>query len=275
MHSSLLSDLSLVQLLIRMAATAFVVIGVAMAVGRLGPVVGGALAGLPIVLGPGFFFLVMQAPPGFISHAAIYSLFSLCATQIFLLAYIGAADRARPLVSLLGALAAWGAATALFRLFPPQALVGIALFTVVTAVTRKLGAAFVRGTIKRARADNLGLLLLRGILAGLLVAGVTAAANQLGATASGLLLAFPIGYTVLSITIHEQFGAQAAAATLHSAIFGTISLAGFCAVLAIAILYVPEGWAFVLAVTVSLAITIALILLSRFGRNARTDRSDK
>ena len=251
-----------------MAATAFVVVGVAMAVGRLGPVVGGALAGLPIVLGPGFFFLVMQAPPSFASHAAIYSLFSLCATQIFLLAYIGSAERASPLVSLLGALAAWGAATALFRLFPPQALVGIALFAVVTAVTRKLGTTFVRGTIKRARADNIGLLILRGILAGLLVAGVTAAANQLGATASGLLLAFPIGYTVLSITIHEQYGAQAAAATLHSAIFGTISLAGFCAVLAIAIPNMPAVWAFVLAVTVSLAITVALILLSRFGRNA-------
>ncbi|ADP19998.1 putative membrane protein 91 (plasmid) [Achromobacter xylosoxidans A8] len=268
MLSSLISDLSIAQPLARMAATAFVVVGVAMTVGRFGPVIGGALAGLPIVLGPGFLFLLMQAPPGFASNAAIYSLFSLSATQIFLLAYIIAAERAGPLVSLLGAVAAWGAATALFRLLPPQALVGIALFAVVTAITRKRGATFVRGTIKRARADNIGLLLLRGILAGLLVAGVTAAANQLGATASGLLLAFPIGYTVLSITIHEEFGAQAATATLHSAIFGTISLAGFCAVLAIAIPNMPVAWAFVFAVAVSLVITVALILISRFARNA-------
>lgn len=268
MLPSFLSDLSIGQLLVRMTATAFVVVGVAMAVGRLGPVVGGALAGLPIVLAPGFFFLVVQASPEFTANAASYSLLSLCATQIFLLAYIATAERAGPLVSLLGALAAWGTAIALFRLFPPQAFVGITLFAVVTIVTRKLGATFVRGTIKRARADNFGLLLLRGILAGLLVAAVTMAANQLGATASGLLLAFPIGYTVLSVTIHEQFGAQVAVATLHSAIFGTISLAGFCAVLALAIPNMPVAWAFVFAVAVSLAITIVLILLSRFMRTS-------
>lgn len=263
MLSSLLSDLSIGPLLVRMAATAFVVVGVAMAVGRLGPVVGGALAGLPIVLGPGFFFLIMQAPPEFAANAAVYSLFSLCATQMFLLAYIAAAERAGPLISLLGALAAWGAATALFRLFPPQAFVGIAIFAFITVASRKLGATLVRGTTKRARADNFGLLLLRGILAGLLVAAVTTAAHQLGAVASGLLLAFPIGYTVLSITIHEQFGAQMAVATLHSAIFGTISLAGFCTMLALAIPNMPVAWAFILALFVSLAITIVLILFSR------------
>ncbi|MGB3291312.1 MAG: hypothetical protein WBA83_18745 [Burkholderiaceae bacterium] len=263
MLSSLLSDLSISQLLVRMSTTAFVVIGVAMAVGRLGPVVGGALAGLPIVLGPGFFFLIMQAPPEFASNAAVYSLFSLCATQVFLLAYIAAAERRGPLVSLLGALATWGAAAALFRLLPPQAFVGIAMFAVITLVSRKLGAIMVRGTIKRARADYFSLLLLRGILAGLLVATVTTAASRLGAIASGLLLAFPIGYSVLSITIHEQFGAQMAVATLHSAILGTISLAGFCAVLALAIPNMPATWAFILAVLVSLAITMALVLFSR------------
>src|SRR5690606_18972202 len=91
-----LLDLPVVPLLIRMAATAFVVIGVAVAVGRLGPIVGGALAGLPIVLGPGFLFLAMQAPPDFAASAAAYSLLSLCATQLFLLAYIVAARRAGP-----------------------------------------------------------------------------------------------------------------------------------------------------------------------------------
>lgn len=259
-----LLDLPVVSLLIRMAATAFVVIGVAVAVGRLGPIVGGALAGLPIVLGPGFLFLAMQAPPDFAASAAAYSLLSLCATQLFLLAYIVAARRAGPAVSLLAALAAWGTAIALIRMLPPQALLGIALFAGVTAVTRKLGATFVQRAVNHPRADNLGLLFLRGALAGLLVAAITAAANRLGPTASGLLLAFPIGYTVLSVTIHEQFGAQVAATTLHSAIFGTISLAAFCAMLAVAIPRMPVAAAFILALSVSLATTIVLVLLSRF-----------
>ena len=37
---------------------------------RLGPAVGGALAGLPIVLGPGFFFLMREAEAGFVAQAA-------------------------------------------------------------------------------------------------------------------------------------------------------------------------------------------------------------
>ncbi len=266
MLSFFLTDISIGQLLVRMTATAFVVVGVAMAVGRLGPVVGGALAGLPIVLGPGFLFLVMQSSPEFVSDAAVYSLLSLCATQLFLLAYIIAATRMGPPFSLLGALVAWGAFAALFRLFPPIPLVGIILFAAVTVVARKLSGGFVRASTRPARADKFGLLLFRGILAGLLVAAVTAAASQLGAVASGLLLAFPIGYTVLSITIHERFGAETAVATLHSAIFGTISLAGFCAALAAAVPTIPAFWAFLIALAVSLVITVALILRSRFAR---------
>lgn len=269
---SLVMDVSIGQLVARMASTAFVVIGVAIAVGRLGPLVGGSLAGLPIVLGPGFFFLVMQTEPEFVSNTAVYSLLSLCATQIFLLAYITVAGRGGPLISLLAALAAWGVAAAFFRLLPSQPLVGIALFAVVTVAARKLGAAFVQSAARPARADNLGLLILRGILAGLLVAVVTAAASQLGAAGSGLLLAFPIGYTVLAITIHEQFGPKTTMTTLHSAILGTMSLAGFCATLAIAIPAVSAGRAFILALAVSLLTTVALILRSCLGR-ARTRSS--
>lgn len=140
------------------------------------------------------------------------------------------------------------------------------MFTIVTVAARNLGAAFVQATTKPARADNLGLLSLRGILAGLLVAIVTAAAGQLGTKGSGVLLALPIGYSVLAITIHEQFGAETAAATLSSAILGTISLARFSATLAVAIPSMSPALAFLLSLAVSLAITISLILWSRLGR---------
>lgn len=262
---SLIPEISVVQLLTRMTATAFVVIAIATAVGRFGAVIGGALAGLPMVLGPGFFFLMLQASPDFVSEAAAYSLLSLCAAQVLLLAYIAAADRAGPLPALLTALGAWAAAAVLLQLFPPQPLAGLALFAVVTLAARKLGAAFVRPAQTSARADRFGLLLLRGLLAGLLVAFVTAGASKLGATGSGLLLGFPIGYTVLSITIHEQFGAETAAATLHSALLGTISLAGFCATLALAMPVLSPASAFLLALAVSVAITVGLVLRSRFG----------
>lgn len=267
--ASLFADVSIDQLLTRMTATAFVVIGVTIAVGRLGPVIGGALAGLPIVLGPGFFFLARQASPDFVSDAAAYSLLSLCATQLFLLAYIMTARRAGPLMSLVAALTAWGAAATVFRLIPPNPILGVAMFTALTVAARLFAARFVGVPAKAERADNLGLLCVRAVLAGILVAVVTGAASQFGAITSGLLLAFPIGYTVLAITIHEQFGKATVALTLHSAILGTTSLAGFCAALAFAAPFASPASAFLFALAVSVAITIGLMWrLRRTGSSA-------
>ncbi|QRM32779.1 hypothetical protein [Microvirga sp. VF16] len=69
------------------------------------------------------------------------------------MAYVPIAWRAPPLISLLAALAAWNAAATLFRLFPPQPLVGIAVFAIVRVVARSLWPAS-----KPVRADRLGLL---------------------------------------------------------------------------------------------------------------------
>lgn len=268
MLSFLFSDVSTGQLFVRMAATALVVIGVALAVGRLGPMIGGALAGLPIVLGPGFYFLVIQTPPEFVSDAAVYSLLSLCATQIFLLMYILSADRVGALPSLLAALAAWAVSAALFRLLTPQLLLVMLLFAVVTVTGRRLAAGFIEEASVPARATDFHMLLLRALLAGLLVTIVTALASQLGASASGLLLAFPVGYTVLSVTIHEQFGSAAVKAALYSAILGTISLGGFCATLAFALSFLPPLWAFLAGLVASVLITIGVISQLRSDRRA-------
>lgn len=254
----LLSDIAVGQLLIRMVATAIVVIGVAIAVGRLGPAVGGRLAGLPIVLGPGFFFLMRQADAAFVSSAAAHAILSLTATQLFLLVYVATARRVAPIVSLLLAICAWSAAAMAFRAIPAEPLAGIALFALVTLLAWQAGRVFVRSTPARRGAENRRLLLLRGLLAGLLVAVVTTLSDRLGPTGAGLLMAFPVGYTVLSVTLHEQMGADVAAATLHSAILGTISLAGFCGTLAL-LAPVLAGWgAYLAALAASLVITLAL-----------------
>lgn len=251
-----------------MAATAFVVIAVALAVGQFGPLVGGALAGLPIVLGPGFYFLIAKAQPEFVAHAAAYSILSLCATQVFLLVYIAAARRASPLWSCVAATAAWMISVVLLRFLPINAWLGLAVFIGVTLATHRIGARFLRAAVKRRRAESLGLLLLRGGLAGLLVATVTMASGHLGVEWSGLLMAYPIGYTVLSVTIHEQFGSDTVMATLHSAIMGTVSLGAYCAALALVTPILPYYGAFVVALAVSLIVTVGLVLRSRLRLRA-------
>ena len=251
------------ELVFRMVTTSFIVIAVALAVGRFGPLIGGAIAGLPIVLGPGFYFLIARAPTNFVSEAAAYSVLSLCATQVFTFAYIATAANRSPLLAIAIATCSWFISVSVLRLLPPDPWLAIALFILFTAIARKGAAHFRRDAIKIKRSENLSLLLLRGGLAGILVAVVTASANHLGTDWSGLLLAYPVGYTVIAVTIHRQFGSNILIATLTSTLLGTGSLAAFCASLSLALRVLPPYTAFISALAISFAVTTGLVVFNR------------
>lgn len=263
--ASIFFQIPLEALAARMAATAFVVIAVAWAVGRFGPIIGGALAGLPIVLGPGFYFLIAQTPKAFIAQMAAYSLYSLCATQLFLLAYIASARKARPWTSLACAIGACLIVVCLLQGLPAQPVIGVLLFALASLFCLRVGRRFILPESPSVGKAGLGLLLARGLLAGALVAVVTATSSRLGSVGAGLLLAFPIGFTVVAVTIHQTQGPADVIATLYSALRGTASLAGFCAVLAMA---VPH-WAAPVALGAALATSMSITLCLVFRRQIR------
>lgn len=256
---SILPHIPLEALVVRMATTAFVVIAVAWAVGRFGPIIGGALAGLPMILGPGFYFLIAQAPADFVRQSAAYALLSLCATQLFVLAYIVCANRLPPIISLSFAVFTWIVAALLLRSLPAQPMIGIVLFAFVTVFCLRVGGRFAMAEASTKGHAGFGLLLIRGVLAGLLVAIVTTASAWLGPAGAGLILAFPIGYTVIAVTIHQTLGSASVIATLQSALLGTSSLAGFCATLAALVPYWPANAALGAALTTSVLITLGLV----------------
>jgi len=262
-----LSLASFLELGVRMGATAAVVVAVTFAVGRFGPLVGGALAGLPVVLGPGFYFMILQASPDFVVEAAAYALWSLCGTQVFILSYMIAASRLPVMPSLLLSTAAWVASATVVRSLPPEPLAGASVYLAVTVLTRLAGSRLAGDTRKQGSAGGLGLLVLRGCLAGLLVAVATGAAAYLGAGWSGILLAYPVGFTVVAVTLHERLGARQAIGTLHAALLGTGSLATFSATLAFLGPRLPILTAFAIAIAASCLLATALVLRSgRFGR---------
>lgn len=262
-----LSQTALAELAIRMSATAAVVVAVTFAVGRFGPLIGGALAGLPVVLAPGFYFMAREAPPEFVAEAAAYALWSLCGTQIFILSYMAAASRFAVAPSFLLSTAAWLAAAMVARSLPPVPVAGAAVYLAVTVLTRVAGSRLAGDTRRRGSVGGPGLLILRGLLAGLLVAVATGAAAYLGAGWSGILLAYPVGFTVVAVTLHERLGAAQAIGTLHAALLGTASLATFSALLAVLGTRMPILTALAVAVIASCLLAAALVLRSRrFGR---------
>ena len=243
------------ELLSRVVATAVIVIGITLAVERLGPAIGGALVGLPIVIGPGFFFLLREHGAEFGAGAAASSLISLCATEAFLLAYCAAAGRWSAGASIACASATWLAAAFVLSPVPPRPVFGLVLFVCAAIFARRTARRFLRASEPRAAKGGAFLLLVRGLAAGFLVAAATLAADRLGPGWSGFVVTYPIGFTVVSITIHQRSGADTAIATLHGAMLGVISLAAFSFTLAAAVVPLGSGPAFISALAAGVAAT--------------------
>lgn len=284
------SGIPLAALVTKMLATACVVMAVSWSVGAFGPIIGGALAGLPMILGPGFYFLSAQSSAAFVAQAASYALLSMSATQFFLLAYIAMAAKQAPpegatlpwsgpatkhhspWLCLASAASAWLLTALVLRLLPAQPLVGVVIFIATTFLCWHAGKHFLLPTQPIKRKAGLALLVARGMLAGTLVAVVTSASQWLGPTEAGLLLAFPIGFTVVAVTAHQKYGRETVIATLYSALLGTASLATFCATLAVTSPHWSAGMALITAIAASVSMTLLLLFRGRILAKLRQQR---
>ena len=264
-----LTQLSLVELLIRVVVTFSIVIAVTTTVGRLGPVAGGLVAGLPIGLGPGFFFLLENSSAGFLQEMAVHSLLALSATQLFLLSYMVTARHGPPLSALATAIFVWWASVWALKEVPANLGAAIGSFALITLLARKAGSRFVVPDAEPARKEGFAALLLRAAAGGLLVALVTLLASSLGAVMSGFLLAFPIGYALISLTVHERFGVPTVTRMVFSALFGTISLATFCVALAYLLDFATPETAFIASLIASVGMSGLMVIIVQLNRSPK------
>jgi len=267
--SDLAAQLPFVELLARAGATALIVVAVATAVGKLGPVAGGLVAGLPIGLGPGFYFLLGTGTSEFLIQTATHSLLALSATQVFLTSCMATATRCRPIASLLLAVCVWWGAIWALGMLSATIETAAVLFLAVTAAARRVGRGLQIPGAAAERREGLPMLLVRAVAGGVLVASVTVFAPRLGAEMSGTLLAFPIGYALISLTIGEQFGAAAASAVVYSALLGTISLATFCVAFAVGLHGSSPINAFLLGLAASVGATAVMMRVVRSARRRK------
>lgn len=257
------------EFVIRMAGTAFVVIAISWIAVRLGPTIGGVVVGLPIVLAPGLGFMLLDQSPNFVADAAAGALFSLSATQAFLLAFVILSGTAGPFLSVAGGASAWLVLALPLGLVQHPPLVGAVMFGAITLAARRIGRRWVSGRDARAAGTNWGLLILRGLLAGLLVGCVTLGASVLGAGFSGALMAFPIGFTVIAISLHLDHGGCFAGQTAYAGLTGLSSLATFCLCLTLFLRHLPAGLAFALALAASVLATLGMTLMAGRSRAGR------
>ncbi|MCF6370821.1 hypothetical protein [Rhizobium halophilum] len=253
--------------LVRISSTAIVVVLITGIAARLGPRIGGVLIGLPIVLAPGFFFMLRDQPLDFVGSSASGALYSLAATQIFLIAFIVASTRLGAVPALSCAILIWCALAVPFAFLPHYPLAGSGLFALVTILAREVGRRFVDPGRLPPSPTRWSLLILRGLAAGALVGCVTLAASRLGASLSGTILAFPIGFCVILLSLRLDQGVRMASQTAHAGLLGVLGLACFCLVLAAATRFIGPWPAFVAALLSSVAVTAVLTVRAQSQRS--------
>ena len=254
-----------VEFLVRVAGTGAIVILVVELAARAGPAFGGIFAGLPIVLGPGYFFLLRDQPLAFVVDSALLSLLSLTATQMFLLIYVIAPARLAPLSTLALAATVWILTALLLGAIEPGIATGGVSFALATLLAWRLGRGFVRPQAGRAGRRSF-LLLLRGLAAGLLVGLISILSSTFGSRLSGALLAFPIGFATIGLSLHRDLGVIAVTRTAHASLFGMTSLAVFCITLALVLQPLGASIGFLLAIAMSVgSAAFALALTRRLG----------
>lgn len=250
-------------LLVKMLATAVVVIAVAVTVARLGPRLGGIVAGTPIVLGPGYFFMLREQPAEFIATAAVSSLHALTATVVFTISYVLLASRFGALASMGLAALSWLPAALLFAGLPGGIPLALLAYGLVYLVARRVDRALRLPQPRVSAPTGWWNLLLRGVLAGGLVGLATTVAAGFGPVASGLLVGFPIGFITIGLTLHQRYGAPVARATMAAAQAGLFSLVAFTAGVGLTAPLVSPMLSFLLALLASLSVSAGLFTASQ------------
>jgi len=238
---------------------------------RFGPVVGGAVSGLPVIAGPILLVLALEHGEQYLSRAASGTSLGLISLSVFIVAY-GAVCRAHSwLIALPAGWLSFVAATALFSKF---GLSSNSLLTAVVAVCFLVALAVLPRpnsvgitTISASRWD----LPARAGLAVAMVVLITWVSGLLGPHLSGLLAPSPVITGIMAAFTQAQLGSNAALETLRGMIYGLFGFEAFCVVLTTTALVLSVPWAFVTA-SVAAVTTQAVVLGARRARASGNSR---
>jgi hypothetical protein len=236
-------------------------------VAKLGERAGALMASIamtfPMNAGPGFFFIALDHDAAFVRAGALVSFTGTGAVLAFAASFVALARRHGFAAGLAASLLAWLAVALLTLALPRSLLTAAVLIALGVLLVRLLRTARVAALPHTAQRAGWHLLLLRGVLAGLVVAGVAAAARSLGPTFAGLAYAFPTTMLAALWVLQRHYGPAFTLATMARVPAGIATYAGFCLALHLAAGPLPPLPAWSLAVLT--AVLIAL-LRARLGQ---------
>jgi uncharacterized membrane protein (GlpM family) len=248
-------------LLVKIAATASVVVLASIAAERAGPFWGALIACLPVAAGPAYVLLALEADAGFIRASALSGIAGNAATGLFILALHLLAPRRGLVLALAGAVAAWLLAILAIRASGPwSAAGGLVLNALVYGAAVRI-AVVEPGLAKPALPPRWFEMPLRALTVGLLVAGTVTVSQAIGPSATGLAVAFPISMTSLAIVLHRRLGGAAVGQVMANSLKAMPGLALALLVLSLAAVPVGVEAGLVLGLVGSCAWSVGLMVL--------------
>jgi uncharacterized membrane protein (GlpM family) len=203
---SSLAFVFLLDLALKMALTATIVVVISVVVERSGPFIGALIAALPTAASAAYIILAFEQPPDFIAASTVGSAAATAAVSIFALVYAVLAQRHGFVLSLGVAMAVWFVAAAALQLvgWTPlsAALLNIAVFAVTVPLSWRYRTSGPPGKFIRRAYD----IPLRALTAAIVVATVTTASASIGSFLSGVFAVFPIVMASSVIILHPRVG---------------------------------------------------------------------
>ena len=196
----------LLDLALKMALTAFIVVVVSVTVERTGPFVGALIAALPTAAGAAYIILAFEHPPAFIAASAVGSAAAVAGVSVFALIYTVLAQRHGVILSVGVAIVAFFAAAAALRAVTWTPLTAFLLNAVVFGLTVPLSWRYRTSgppaKFMRSRWD----VPVRALSAAIVVVIVTTISTSIGSFASGVFAVFPIVMACSAVILHLRVG---------------------------------------------------------------------
>ena len=251
-------------LVVKMAITAGFVLAATVTAERVGPLIGGLVATLPIGAGPVYVFLALDHDAHFIAQSAVSSLAINIVNVCFALTYAVLAQKRSLRFSLSLPLLLWFVlAWVVYEVpwtFASAAISNIVIVGACIAVARPLRHV----PIPRVTARWYDLAM-RAALVALLVGLSVTLSFRIGPAGSGILAVFPIILISVIVILHRRVGGKPTAAVMANAVIGLVGFAFACVVLHFAAAPLGSFPGLALALSASIGWSLLVFGLRRRG----------
>lgn len=252
------ADLFDATLIMKMVATAVLVLAATIFAERFGAFIGAIIASMPLSAGPAYLFLALEHGAEFIEKSSLTSLSVHAMTPVLLIIYAGLVQRFGIVISLSAAMATWFAGAFLVTQARLSFEAALWLNAVVFAVT--VPASLFLPVEVGAKPLRWGLVdvVLRVAAVAAIVGVAILAGRILGPRAAGLTALVPVIWISVAVILALRAGGEMCAAVLAN---GVPAMVGFAIAFAVMHLtVVPLGWPTALSIALAIAVGWNLML---------------